>query len=90
MESLFDFDAIRRAVAGGFTMAFDAMSAVTGPYAAEILERRLGFPAGTVRNGIPLEDFGGHHPDPNLVHAKELYDLMMGARRARLWRGFGR
>ena len=79
MESLFDFAAIRRAVGGGFTMAFDAMSAVTGPYAIEILERRLGFCAGTVRNGEPLEDFGGHHPDPNLVHAKELYDLMMGA-----------
>lgn len=78
METLFDFDAIRDAVAGGFTMALDSMSAVTGPYATEILERRLGFPAGTVRNGIPLEDFGGHHPDPNLVHAKELYDLMMG------------
>jgi phosphoglucomutase len=55
------------------------MNAVTGPYAVEILERRLGFLPGTVRNGIPLEDFGGHHPDPNLVHAKELYDLMMGA-----------
>lgn len=77
MESLFDFAAIRRAVAGGFTMAFDAMNAVTGPYAAEILERRLGFATGTVRNGVPLEDFGGHHPDPNLVHAKDLYDLMM-------------
>ena len=78
MEGLFDFAAIRAAVAKGFTMAFDAMSAVTGPYAIEILERRLGFPAGTVRNGVPLEDFGGHHPDPNLVHAKDLYDLMMG------------
>lgn len=77
MESLFDFAAIRRAVAGGFTMAFDAMNAVTGPYAIEILERRLGFATGTVRNGVPLEDFGGHHPDPNLVHAKDLYDLMM-------------
>ena len=77
METLFDFNAIRAAVAGGFSMAFDAMHAVTGPYATEILERRLGFPAGTVRGGIPLEDFGGHHPDPNLVHAKELYDLMM-------------
>ena len=77
METLFDFPAIRAAVAGGLTMAFDAMSAVTGPYATEILERRLGFPAGTVRNGVPLEDFGGHHPDPNLVHAKELYELMM-------------
>lgn len=78
MEGLFDFAAIRAAAARGFTMAFDAMSAVTGPYAIEILERRLGFPAGTVRNGEPLEDFGGHHPDPNLVHAKDLYDLMMG------------
>ena len=78
MESLFDFSAIRDAVADGFTMAFDAMSAVTGPYASEILEDRLGFPAGTVRNGIPLEDFGGHHPDPNLVHARALFDLMMG------------
>jgi phosphoglucomutase len=77
MESLFDFAAIRAAVAGGFTMAFDAMHAVTGPYAVEILERRLGFAAGTVRHGVPLEDFGGHHPDPNLVHAKDLYELMM-------------
>ncbi len=79
MESLFDFAAIRQAVKNGFTMAFDAMSAVTGPYAHEILENRLGFPAGTVRNGTPLEDFGGHHPDPNLVHARVLYDLMMNA-----------
>jgi phosphoglucomutase len=79
MESLFDFDTIRSAVSSGYTMAFDAMHAVTGPYATEILERRLGFAPGTVRNGIPLEDFGGHHPDPNLVHAKALYDLMMAA-----------
>jgi phosphoglucomutase len=80
MEELFDFPAIRAAVASGrLTMAFDAMHAVTGPYARAILEGRLGFPAGTVRNGVPLEDFGGHHPDPNLVHAKELYDLMMSA-----------
>ncbi len=78
MESLFDFAAIREAVVGGFTMAFDAMSAVTGPYAKEIIERRLGFPAGTVWNAEPLEDFGGHHPDPNPVHAKALYDHMMG------------
>lgn len=77
MERLFDFPAIRAAVADGLTLAFDAMHAVTGPYAHEILERRLGFPPGTVRNGTPLEDFGGHHPDPNLVHAKMLYDLMM-------------
>ena len=78
MKTLFDFTAIRAAVAGGFTMAFDAMHAVTGPYATEVLERRLGFSPGTVRNGVPLEDFGGHHPDPNLVHAHELYALMMG------------
>jgi phosphoglucomutase len=77
MESLFDFAAIRRAVEGGFTMSFDAMSAVTGPYATEILEKRLGFASGTVKNGTPLPDFGGHHPDPNLVHAKDLYDGMM-------------
>ena len=78
MGQLFDFSAIRAAVtSGALTMAFDAMHAVTGPYATEILEGRLGFPAGTVRNGVPLEDFGGHHPDPNLVHAKDLYNLMM-------------
>ncbi|MEY4851097.1 MAG: hypothetical protein RLZZ331_2101, partial [Pseudomonadota bacterium] len=77
MESLFDFAAIRGKVSAGFTMAFDAMSAVTGPYATEIFERRLGFAKGTVRNGTPLEDFGGHHPDPNLVHAHELYEAMM-------------
>lgn len=78
METLFNFAAIRAAVAGGFTMAFDAMNAVTGPYAVELLERRLGFSAGTVRNGIPLPDFGGRHPDPNLVHVRDLHDLMMG------------
>jgi phosphoglucomutase len=79
MESLFDFPAIRAMFAGGFRMAFDAMSAITGPYATEILENRLGAAAGTVRNGTPLPDFGGHHPDPNLVHAKALYDEMMSA-----------
>jgi phosphoglucomutase len=79
METLFDFPAIRAMFAGGFRMAFDAMSAVTGPYASEILENRLGAAKGTVRNGTPLPDFGGHHPDPNLVHAKDLYDEMMGA-----------
>ena len=78
MESLFDFPALRAMFAGGFRMAFDAMSAVTGPYATEILENRLGAPRGTVRNGVPLPDFGGHHPDPNLVHARELYEVMMG------------
>ncbi|MFO1209885.1 MAG: alpha-D-glucose phosphate-specific phosphoglucomutase [Amaricoccus sp.] len=78
METLFDFPAIKAMFAGGFRMAFDAMSAVTGPYAHEILENRLGAAKGTVRNGTPLPDFGGHHPDPNLVHAKALYDEMMG------------
>ncbi len=77
METLFDFDAIRAAASAGFTLAFDAMSAVTGPYAHEIFERRLGFASGSVHNGTPLEDFGHHHPDPNLVYAKALYDLMM-------------
>jgi phosphoglucomutase len=77
MEELFDFAAIRSAVAGGLTMAFDAMHAVTGPYAVELLETRLGFAVGTVRNAVPREDFGGGHPDPNLVHAHELYALMM-------------
>lgn len=79
METLFDFGAIRQMFAGGFRMSFDAMHAVTGPYALEILERRLGAQPGTVKNGIPLPDFGGHHPDPNLVHAHELYELMMSA-----------
>jgi len=74
MEQLFDFNAIR---AANLTMTFDAMSAVTGPYAIEILENRLGFAPGTVRNGTPLEDFGGHHPDPNPVHAHALFDAMM-------------
>ncbi len=79
MEQLFDFDAIRAARKQGFTLRFDAMSAVTGPYGKAILEDALGFPRGTVVNGTPLPDFGGHHPDPNLVHAKDLYDLMMRA-----------
>ncbi|WP_230771377.1 alpha-D-glucose phosphate-specific phosphoglucomutase [Sphingomonas sp. Leaf4] len=79
MEGLFDFDAIRALIAGGFRLSFDSMSAVTGPYATEILERRLGAAPGSVVNATPLPDFGGHHPDPNLVHAHELYERMMGA-----------
>ena len=79
MESLFDMAAIRALFASGFRMVFDAMHAVTGPYAVEILERRLGAPAGTVMNGTPLEDFGGHHPDPNLAHAAELVERLFGA-----------
>ncbi|TWI64438.1 phosphoglucomutase [Pseudoduganella lurida] len=76
MESLFDFDAIRKLFAGGFTMRYDGMSAVGGPYAKAILEGMLGAPAGTVINGEPLEDFGGHHPDPNPVNAAQLIELM--------------
>ena len=78
MAELFDFDALRRLFKSGFRMRFDAMHAVTGPYAKEILENQLGAAAGTCRNFKPLPDFGGHHPDPNLVHAKHLYDEMMG------------
>ncbi|MGH1478000.1 MAG: alpha-D-glucose phosphate-specific phosphoglucomutase [Geminicoccales bacterium] len=77
MESYFDFGAMRALFEGGFRMRFDAMNAVTGPYAKAILEGVLAAPAGTVVNGEPKPDFGGHHPDPNLVHAKELYDLLM-------------
>ncbi len=77
MQSLFDFAAIRAMFASGFTMRFDAMSAVTGPYAKAILEGALGAAPGTVINAEPLPDFGGHHPDPNLVHARHLYDLAM-------------
>ena len=77
METLFDFDAIRIAVRSGLTLRFDALHAVTGPYALEIFERRLGFPPGTVVNATPLPDFGGGHPDPNLAHAHALHALMM-------------
>jgi phosphoglucomutase len=77
MEELFDFDAIRKLFRSGFRMVFDSMHAVTGPYGKEILENRLGAPEGTARNYRPLPDFGGHHPDPNLVHAKHLYDNVM-------------
>src|SRR6185437_37090 len=78
MQSLFDFDAIRALIKGGFTLRYDAMHAVTGPYAKKILEEMLGAPAGSVINAVPLPDFGGGHPDPNLVYAKPLFDLMMG------------
>jgi len=78
MESLFDFDAIRSLFASGFTLRFDAMHAITGPYAREILVNRLGAPESAVMNAIPLPDFGGGHPDPNPVWAHELMALMMG------------
>ena len=79
MARLFDFSAIRALFAAGFRMRFDAMSAVTGPYAVRILEGELGAPPGTVVNATPLPDFGGHHPDPNLVHCADLVALMNGA-----------
>jgi phosphoglucomutase len=79
MEQLFDFTAISELFRSGFRMKFDAMSAVTGPYAHYILEQRLGAPAGTVINGTPSEDFGGHHPDPNLVNAADLVAKMSGS-----------
>jgi phosphoglucomutase len=79
MESLFDFNAIHQLFnSGHFRMRFDAMHAVTGPYAVEILENRLGAPPGTVMNGQPKEDFGGGHPDPNLAHAQDLVALTQG------------
>jgi phosphoglucomutase len=77
MQSLFDFDAISAMFKSGFRMKFDGMGAITGPYGSTIFEKLLGAGAGTVMNGTPLPDFGGHHPDPNLVHAKELVDLVM-------------
>lgn len=76
MNDLFDFEAIRNMISDGFTLCFDAMHAVTGPYAVEIIENQLGAAKGSVINGIPKEDFGGGHPDPNLVHAHHLAKLM--------------
>ncbi|HUT41205.1 MAG TPA: alpha-D-glucose phosphate-specific phosphoglucomutase [Gammaproteobacteria bacterium] len=79
MEDLFDFARIRELFgAGAFRMRFDAMHAITGPYARRILEDLLGAAPGTVINGIPQEDFGGGHPDPNLVHAHEVVELTTG------------
>jgi len=78
MESLFDFDAIRTLLAGDFTLLFDAMHAVTGPYAVEILHRQLGAARDCLLNAEPKEDFGGGHPDPNLAYAKQLVTQMFG------------
>ena len=78
MASLFDFEAIRALLASGFRIRFDAMHAVTGPYAREILEHRLKAPAGSVMNAEPLPDFGNGHPDPNLTYAHELVDIVYG------------
>jgi phosphoglucomutase len=79
MESIFDFDAIRDLVSSsGFSMRFDGMHAVTGPYAEQILVRQLGCDEDTVINGDALADFGGGHPDPNLTYARDLVDIMFG------------
>ena len=77
MQQLFDFDLISDLLKGSWPMAFDAMHAVTGPYAIKLFEQLLGAPSGTVRNGGCLEDFGGGHPDPNLTYAKELATLLL-------------
>jgi phosphoglucomutase len=80
MQELFDFDAIADLFAGGkFSMRFDAMHAVTGPYAHAIFEDRLGAPRGTVINGTPLDDFGAGHPDPNLTYAHDLVAMLLRA-----------
>jgi phosphoglucomutase len=80
MEKLFDFGRISALLSSGrFRMCFDAMHAITGPYAHDIFEKRLGAPVGTVMNGTPLPDFGGGHPDPNLVYAHDLVEIMNGA-----------
>ena len=76
MKDIFDFDAIKALFKSGFTMVFDAMNAVTGPYAIKIFEEILGAQKGSVKNFVPKPDFGGLHPDPNLIYAKELVDLM--------------
>lgn len=82
MQKIFDFPAIRKLFQNGFTMRFDAMNAVTGPYALKIFEELLGAPKGSVVNYRPLPDFGGLHPDPNMVYAKELVDFMFSDKAA--------
>ena len=90
MESLFDFGAIRSLLSSGFRIKFDAMHAVTGPYAREILVNRLGAPPDSVMNAVPLADFGKGHPDPNLAYAHELVEILYGDECAGLRRGLGR
>jgi phosphoglucomutase len=82
MQSLFDFPAIRQLLASGFEMKFDAMHAVTGPYAKEILVNRLGAPTESLMNCEPSEDFGGGHPDPNLTYAEDLVKIMFAGENA--------
>ncbi|WP_420465755.1 alpha-D-glucose phosphate-specific phosphoglucomutase [Panacagrimonas sp.] len=77
MQTLFDFDRIRDWFKRGHRLRFDAMHAVTGPYAQRLFVDLLGAPASSLQNVCPLEDFGGGHPDPNLIYAKPLVDLML-------------
>lgn len=80
MQSLFDFARIRALLGDGrFRLRFDAMHAITGPYAEEILVRRLGAPPESIMNAVPLEDFGGGHPDPNLTYAHDLVAALFAA-----------
>ncbi len=77
MEGIFDFDALSRLLQSpSFRMRYDALNAVTGPYAQDLFEKRLGAPQGSVVQGTPLPDFGGLHPDPNLIYGKSLVDPM--------------
>ena len=76
MEGIFNFDKLKALLSSDFRFVFDAMNGVTGPYAKKIFEERLGAPKGSVLNAKPLEDFGGLHPDPNLIYAKSLVKLM--------------
>ena len=78
MESLFDFERIRTLISNNFQLCIDSMHAVTGPFAQEIFEKQLQAAPGTVINGTPQEDFGGGHPDPNLVYAHELVEKLFG------------
>ncbi|WP_028079182.1 alpha-D-glucose phosphate-specific phosphoglucomutase [Solimonas soli] len=78
MQQLFDFERIRDWLKRGARLRFDAMHAVTGPYARRIFVEQLGAPPDSVMNAVPLEDFGGGHPDPNLIHAKHLAELAHG------------
>ncbi len=76
MQDLFDFSAIKNLLSSGFKMKFDAMHAVTGPYAREIFIKRLGAAEDSIMNCVPSEDFAGGHPDPNLTYAEELVAIM--------------
>lgn len=82
MQSLFDFPAIKQLLATNFKMKFDAMHAVTGPYAQEIFVNRLGAPEASLMNCVPSEDFGGGHPDPNLTYAEDLVKIMFAGESA--------